>query len=194
MTTLLAAEEQNEIFLLPNGTIFVEILLFLIILFIFSRYIVPPLSKAMEDRQAMVRKQVEDREEAARKLKLAEERYQSSLQEARKQAAAIRDEARADAQRIRDEMREETDREVARIREEGEQQLAEQRRQVVSDLRGEIGGLSTQLASRILGTPMGEDGPQRDTVSRFLAELDGAERDRDDHAGAGRPAPTGGTT
>lgn len=175
MTRLLAAEESTN-FLVPNATIFVEIVLFLIVLFIFSRYIVPPLSKAMREREEMNHRQAEEREEATRRLQEAEERYQAALAEARREATAIRDEARAEAQRIRDEMRTETDREVARIREQGEQQLAQQRQQVLDELRGDIGDLSTELASRILGTPVGEGGDQQATVERFLSELDEADR------------------
>jgi F-type H+-transporting ATPase subunit b len=172
MTQVLAAE-QNSNFLVPNATIFVELLLFLIILFIFYRFIVPPLTRAMKEREEMNRKQAQDREEATRQLQEAEERYQAALAEARKEASAIRDKSRADAQRIRDDMKARADREVAQIREQSEQQLAQQRQQVLGELRQDIGGLSTELAGRILGLPMGADGPQRDTVDRYLAELDG---------------------
>ena len=161
---VLAAESSN--FLVPNATIFVEFGLFLVILFVFSRFIVPPLSKAMSDREQMNRKAAEDRDEATRKLYEANERYQATLADARREAAAIRDEARLEAQQIRDEMKAATDAEVARIQAEGERQLALQRDQVVAQLHGEIGGLSTQLAQRILGTT---DGPQAATVEQFLA-------------------------
>ncbi len=170
MTTPLAAETNN--FLLPNATIIVEFVLFLIILFVFSRFIVPPLTAAMRRRQEMVQKQAQEREESARRLKEAQERYEGALAEARAEANSIRDEARADAQRIRSEMREETDREVERIRQQGEEQLAAQREQTVRELRTEIGGLSTELASRILARPMGTDGPQRDTIDSFVSDLD----------------------
>lgn len=149
MTTVLAQESNN--FLLPNATFFVELVLFLIVFWIFAKFIVPPLSRAMRERDEMNRKQAEDREESARRLRRAEERYQESLAEARGEAGRIRDEARADAQRIRDEMREQADQEVARIRREGEEQLAEQREQAVQQLQGELGGLSTELAERIIG-------------------------------------------
>lgn len=170
MTTVLAAESNN--FLFPNATIVVELVLFVIVFFVFARFIVPPLAKAMKEREEMVKKQAADRAESAKRLEAAKERYDASLAEARTEATAIRDEARADAQRIREEMRAETDREVERIRAEGEEQLAAQREQATAQLRGEIGGLSTDLASRILGSPMGQDGPERSTIDAFLADLD----------------------
>lgn len=170
MTTVMAAETNN--FLVPNATMIVEFLLFLIILFVFYRFIVPPLTKAMGERQEMLRRQAEEREEAARKLAEAQKRYDTALAEARGEAAKIRDEARADAQRIREEMREATDREVEAIRRRGDEQLAEQRRRAVTDLRSEIGGLSTLLAGRILGEPMGSEGPRRSTIDSFLADLE----------------------
>ncbi|MGD9525485.1 F0F1 ATP synthase subunit B [Pseudonocardia sp.] len=138
-------------FLLPNGTFFVELLIFAIVFLVFRRWIVPPLAKAMKERDDMIRKQAEDREESARRLRQAEQRYQEALAEARGEAARIRDEARADAQRIRDEMREQADQEVARIHADGERQLAAQREQAVAELRGEIGGLADDLAARIVG-------------------------------------------
>jgi F-type H+-transporting ATPase subunit b len=78
MTRVLAAEENSN-FLVPNATFFVELLLFLVILFIFWRFIVPPLMRAMKERDEMNRKQAQDREEATRRLQEAEERYQATL-------------------------------------------------------------------------------------------------------------------
>lgn len=176
MTMLWAAASEGggggNNFLLPNATIFVELLLFLIVFGIFARWIVPPLSTAMRERDEMVRKQAEDREESARRLKQAEERYETALAEARAEASRIRDEARAEANKVREEMRQETDREVERIRRRGEEQLAAQRAETVDALRSEIGGLSTELARRIAGGALADDAARRSTVDRFLAELD----------------------
>lgn len=186
MTRVLAAETNN--FLLPNATFFVELLLFVVILFVFYRFVVPPLTTAMGERQAMVDKQVEDNREATRRLEQAEERYTEALAEARAEAARIRDEARAEAGRIRDEMREKADREVERIRVQGEDQLAEQRERTVGELRSEIGGLSTELAERIVGEPLRTD---RSTVDRLLADLDGTASD-DRRGSTHEPSTSGG--
>ncbi len=183
MTTEVMAAASNN-FLLPNATFFAELVAFALILFVLYRYVVPPLSKALRERQEMIQKQVEDSEEAARKLRAAEERYESALAEARTEAAKIRDAARADADRIRVELRERAEQEVARIRQRGEEQLAAEREQAVRELRSQIGELSLQLATRIVGQEL--DGTERrsDTIDRFLEELD---QMPERTAGDGRP-------
>ncbi|TCK20721.1 F0F1 ATP synthase subunit B [Pseudonocardia endophytica] len=170
MTTEAVAQGNN--FLLPNATFFVELVLFLILFFVIARYIVPPLTKAMDERDEMVRKAATDREKASRKLRDADERYQSELSDARVEAARIRDEARAEAQKVRDEKKGTAEQEVARRREEGERELAGQRTEAMRQLRGNIGGLSSELAERVVGRPLPGDAQRQSTVDRFLAELD----------------------
>ncbi|MFC5993225.1 F0F1 ATP synthase subunit B [Pseudonocardia hispaniensis] len=172
MSVLAQEQGGGSNFLLPNMTIVVEVLAFLLILYILRRWVWPPLSKAMNDRQAMVRKQAADSAEASRKLREAEKHFAAALADARREATAIRDEARADAKRIREEMRIAADAEVERIRRRGEEQLARQQEQVTRQLRSEIGGLAVQLAERIVGQSLADDGMRRATIDRFLAELD----------------------
>jgi len=171
-TRVLAAEGGTTNFLLPNATIFVEAALFLIVLFVFYRFVVPPLSRTLDERQEMLRKQVQDREKATRTLQEAKERYEEELAEARAEAARIRDAARADAARVRAELREQADREVERIQSEGAQQLAAAHEETTRLLREELGRLSTRLAERVIGEPVDDD--RRSTVDRFLAEVEQA--------------------
>ena len=134
MDSTLAAETETTNFLVPNATIFVVSLIFMVILWFFYRFVVPPLTKAMAERDEMNRRQAEERDAAVRRLAEAQERYDAALADARAQATAVKDEARADAQRIRDEMRAETDRKVAEIHQRGEAELAEQRAEAVQAL------------------------------------------------------------
>ncbi|HTF47138.1 MAG TPA: F0F1 ATP synthase subunit B [Pseudonocardia sp.] len=188
-TTVLAADN----FLLPNGTIIAELVAFLLILFVLWKYVVPPLSKSLQQRQDMVQKQVEDAEDAARRLKAAEERYNEALTEARTEAAKIRDNARAEGERIREELRGQASAEVERIRQRGEEQLASQRDQVVRQLRGELGGLAVQLAEQLVGRELSDDEGKRSTVDRFLTQLDELPaKQSGTPASAQQPAPASG--
>ena len=51
-------------FLVPNGTFLVSLLAFLILVWIFGKYLIPPISKAMTERQEAIRKEFADLEDA----------------------------------------------------------------------------------------------------------------------------------
>ena len=64
---LLAAEEGGGTsnFLVPNGTFFVVLIIFLIVLGVIGKWVVPPVSKVLRERDAMVKHTVEDTRAAA---------------------------------------------------------------------------------------------------------------------------------
>lgn len=160
-------------FLIPNGTIIVELVIFLVVLWVIWRYVVPPIKRVMNQRQEMVRKQIQESQDASERLEAAERKYQDALDEARTEAAKIREGARSEAQRIKEEMREQAEQEVAGVRQRGEEQLATQREQVVRELRSEIGNLAVTLSERMVGESLADESRRSATVDRFLEELDG---------------------
>lgn len=189
---LAAGGGGGNLFLIPNATFFVELVIFLIVLGVLWRYAVPPVKRAMDERREMVRRQIEESQQASKRLAEAEARYSEALAEARVEAAKIREAARADAQEIKDEMRQQAEHEVARIRERGEEQLAHQRDQIVREMRGELGKLAVTLAGRIVGESVADDARRAGTVDRFLDELQemavpegGSDRNADSSAGDG---------
>ncbi len=163
----------GNLFLIPNATFFVELVIFLVVLWVLWRYAVPPVKRAMDERQAMVRRQIEESQQASKRLGEAEARYSKALAEARIEAAKIRETARADAQEIKDEMRQQAEQEVVRIRQRGEEQLATQREAVVREMRGELGKLAVTLAGRIVGESVADDARKAGNVDRFLDEVQG---------------------
>ncbi|MGI8695269.1 MAG: F0F1 ATP synthase subunit B [Mycobacteriales bacterium] len=171
-------DHAASIFLLPNATFIAELVAFVIILVVLGKYVVPPVQKAMRDRQELIRTQLEESREAKDRMEAAEKRFDEQLAEARNQAAQIREGARADAQKILEDVKAKAQAEADRITARGEEQLAASRRQVISELRGDIGTMSVQLASRLIGDSL-QDGDRRGaTVDRFLDELDGMSADR----------------
>ncbi|HEX3813647.1 MAG TPA: F0F1 ATP synthase subunit B [Mycobacteriales bacterium] len=163
----------TSIFIVPNATFIAELVAFVIILAVLWRYVVPPLQKAMRERQDTIRRQLEESQRAKEQLASAEEEHRRTLAEARAEATQIREDAKRESQKIIDETKAKAQAEVDRIQQRGEEQLAAQRRQVISELRVEIGQMSVQLAGRVLGESLEEDARRRGTVDRFLNELDG---------------------
>jgi F-type H+-transporting ATPase subunit b len=163
------ADSNN--FLIPDGTFIAELVAFVIILFIISKYVVPPAQKALRERQAMIDQQVKDADDAREKLAQAEAAYKNALTEARVEAAQIRENARAEAQRTVDELRQQAQEESARIVARGEEQLARQRTAIVRDLRAEIGTLAVELSEKIVDQRLATDADVRATVDSFIAGL-----------------------
>ncbi|MDT4940777.1 MAG: F-type H+-transporting ATPase subunit b [Pseudonocardiales bacterium] len=163
-------------FLLPNWTFVAELVAFVLILWILGHYVYPFISKAMTERQEMIKKQVEDAEEAKTKLAEAEKAYQNALNEARTEAAQIRENARAEAQRTVEELRAQATEEQQRIVQRGEDQLAMQRASIVRELRGEIGTLAVELAGKIVDQRLADEANVSSTVDAFLAGLESQDK------------------
>jgi F-type H+-transporting ATPase subunit b len=165
-----ASDTPNPI--LPNATLIAELVAFAILLWLFWKYALPPLQKAMTDRQNYIEKQIRDSEEARERLEKTEQDYKDLLEQTRVEASKIREDARAQGQAIIAELREKAQEEADRVRQRGEEQLAAERDQVVAQLRSEIGTLAAGLAEKIVGESLDDEARQRRIVDRFLDDLD----------------------
>ena len=161
-------------FLVPNGTFFVELLAFAIILYLLAKFVIPPINRAMTARQDAIRKEFADLDEAKAEAKAAEEEFRAQIADARHEAARIREEAREQGAAIIAEMREQAQAEAARIVEHAHAQIEADRQQAVTSLRAEVGTLATDLAGRIVGEALEDQARQSRIVDRFLADLEDA--------------------
>ncbi|MCW2775243.1 MAG: synthase subunit [Nocardioides sp.] len=164
--------EQN--FLVPNGTFFVELIAFGVLLFLLGKYVIPPINRAMTARQEAIRAEFAELDEAKSEAEAAEEEFKSQIADARHEAARIREEAREQGAAIIAEMREQAQTEAARIIEHAHAQIEADRKAAVTSLRAEVGTLATTLAGRIVGESLEDEARQSRVVDRFLAELEGA--------------------
>ncbi|MFJ4649849.1 F0F1 ATP synthase subunit B [Nocardia sp. NPDC088792] len=138
-------------FLIPNGTFFVELLIFLIVLGVIWFFVVPPVRKVLAEREARVNETTATAKEAAEIFGEAEARYESALAKARAEAAEIRNEARTEGRAILDEMRGQAQQEVDGIVAESTAQLRAESDQVAAALRESVEPLAQGLADKILG-------------------------------------------
>ncbi|WP_024803455.1 F0F1 ATP synthase subunit B [Nocardia sp. BMG51109] len=143
------AAEGN--FLIPNGTFFAELAIFLIVLGIIWFFVVPPIRKVLAEREQRVSETTTASKEAKEVFAEADARYQTALEQARAEAAEIRNQARAEGRAILEEMRGEAQREADGIVAESEAQLRAQADQVAAELRQEVEPLAQSLADRVVG-------------------------------------------
>lgn len=170
VASFLVPLESN--FLVPNGTFFVELFAFAIMVFILGKYVVPPINKAMTARQDAIRQQFADLDQAKSDAHQAEEEFRAQIADARHEAARIREEAREQGAAIMAEMREQAQADANRIVEHAHTQIEADRKAAVASLRSEVGTLATTLAGRIVGEALDDEARQSRVVDRFLADLD----------------------
>lgn len=98
---ILAVEEGGQSnFLVPNGTFFVVLIIFLIVLGVIGKWVVPPISQVLHEREDMLRKTAEDNRRAAQLRAAADADYLKVMAQARREATDVREEARAEGRRI----------------------------------------------------------------------------------------------
>jgi F-type H+-transporting ATPase subunit b len=170
----LAVTPMADNFLVPNATFLVELAAFLLLLFLLTKYIIPPINRAMTARQDAIRAEFAELDEAKSEASAAEEEFKAQIADARHEAARIREEAREQGAAIIAEMREQAQVEAARIVEHAHTQIEADRKSAAASLRGEVGTLATTLASRIVGESLDDQARQSRVVDRFLSELEGA--------------------
>jgi F-type H+-transporting ATPase subunit b len=169
---ILAAESHNPL-IPPISEIIVGAITFGILLIVLVKFVFPQMEKTFVARREAIEGGIERAETMQAEAKAALEQYRAQLAEARTEAAQIRDAARAEGQQIIEELRAQAQEESARIVARGEEQLASSRQQVLNELRGQIGTLAVELASRVVGESLADDARRSGTVDRFLDNLDG---------------------
>ena len=159
--------------LLPHpAEMIVGLISFGILYWLYKTKVVPRMEELYAERTAAIEGGMQQAEEAQQQAQAALEQYQAQLAEARAEAARIREEAREQGAAIVVEMRGHAQSEATRITEAAHKQIEAERQQAVVSLRAEVGRLSTDLASRIVGESLEDEARQRGIVDRFLAELE----------------------
>src|SRR5918912_1066544 len=153
--SILAAEENPLV--PPLGEIIIGLIAFGIVVLVLFRLVAPRFEQVFRARREAIEGGIERAEAMQAEAAAALERYRAQLAEARTEAAQIRDQARAEGQQILEELRAQAQEEAARIVARGEEQLAAARQQVVTELRGQIGALAVELASRVVGESLADE-------------------------------------
>jgi F-type H+-transporting ATPase subunit b len=184
MNTVIAAEELNP--LAPHPVeIIVGLISFFLLYWLLRKYAFPQFEQVYADRKDKIEGGLKRAEEVQQHADELKRQYEEQLAGLRAEAARIRDDARAEGQQIKAELRAQAEEEATRIRQRAEEQIVAQRDQVVRQLRGEIGGLSVQLAQRIIGASLADDARRSATIDAFLAEVDGLAEQRETTSAGG---------
>ncbi|MFW7413587.1 F0F1 ATP synthase subunit B [Demequina sp. SO4-18] len=145
---------------------------FLIVVGVFMKVLLPKLQKVLDERAETIEGGILKAEKAQAEAAAALEEYTAQLTEARAEAARIREDARAEAGQIVAETREHAAEDAQRLVQTAHKQIDAERQQAIVSLRGEVGSLASELASRIVGESLADDARQQRIIDSFLDDLE----------------------
>lgn len=169
-----AAQEAQEAppkLLSPNtGLMFWTLLIFLVLLFVLTRFAFKPLTAAVEAREKALEDAIEaarrDREEAA--ALLAEHRQ--LVKQAHEDAQRFVVEGRAAGEKVRQEVVEQAHREQQQMLERARAEIAAERDRAIAELQREAVNLAVLGAGKVIEKDLDNE-TNRQLVDSFLASL-----------------------
>lgn len=158
-------------FILPNATFIPELIIFFVMFGVISIWVLPPITRAVNERRELLRRRAEEAQEAKEKAAAADADYRKTLAAARHDASQVREQARQEGAAILAEAREQAHNEARGILDDAHRQIEAERREAFASLRDDVGAAAAALAGRIVGEPVEPDGEHARIIEGFLAEI-----------------------
>ncbi len=166
----------ESIFLIPNGTFFVELIVFLfVLLFVYKskKYGLPKLNEILEIRQEKIRTSLEAADKAKAEAAAAGDERAQMLTEARNQAREIVANAQATSDQIKAESGTRGQAEYDRVVAAATAEVSAIRQRAVDEASARIGEIVFELVVKIVGREVDQSAHQelvREAVSALNAE------------------------
>jgi F-type H+-transporting ATPase subunit b len=159
-----------SIFLLPNGTFFVELIIFLVLVVIMGKKIIPPITAALAERQERIRASLDAADRARADAAAADDERRAVLEEARQQAREVVAQANRTAEAVRVDFQTRGQAEYDRIVGDAEDEVALARQRAVEEAASRLGEITMDVVERVIGRPVNTEAHD-DLISEAVSAL-----------------------
>ena len=159
-----------SIFLLPNGTFFIELAVSIILILLIYKYVLPPINKAIEERQEKIRSSLEAADQARVDAEAADDERRAVLEEARHQAREIVATANRTADQVRTDAQARGQSEYDRIVGNADVEIGLARQRAVEEAASRMGEIVMEVVERVIGRELNADA-HRDLIEEAVAAL-----------------------
>ena len=158
------------IFLLPNGTFFVELIVFIVLIMIIGKKIIPPVTGAMAERQERIRASLDAADQARADATAADDERRAVLEEARQKAREVVAQANRTAEAVRVDFQTRGQAEFDRIVGGAEAEVARARQHAVEEASNRLGEITMDVVARVIGRPVNAEAHQ-DLITEAVSAL-----------------------
>ncbi|MCR2807468.1 F0F1 ATP synthase subunit B [Paenibacillus soyae] len=152
-----------------ESTVF-AIAAFLILYWLLNKYAFGPLFSIMEQRRQLIQQQMSTAETSRKAAETSMEEQKAALEQARKEAYAIIEQARTTSTKQADEIVQSARNEASRLKDDALKDIESEKNKAIAALRTEVGGISVQIASKIIEKQVDEKS-QEQLVDQYLKEV-----------------------
>lgn len=153
-----------------NATLFVQFVVFFILVFVTMKFVWPPMMKALDERAERIANGLAAADRGKVELAAAEKRIATELAATRDESAKRIADAEKRAQAIIEDAKQQAGAEAARIRAEAEAEAAQLANRAREELRGQVAALAVQGAEQILKREVNA-AAHADLLNRLSTEL-----------------------
>jgi F-type H+-transporting ATPase subunit b len=159
-----------SLFLVPNDTFFVELAVVLVLVFLFYKYIIPPLNRVLSERQEQIRASIEAAEHAKKEAEAADDERVHVLDEARGQAREIVASAQQTADKVRADAATSGQTEYERIVAAAAIDVQAARQRAIEEAASRLGEIVIEVVTKIVGREI-DAGAHRELINEAIAAL-----------------------
>jgi F-type H+-transporting ATPase subunit b len=158
------------IFLLPNGTFFIELAVSILLILIIGKKVIPPLNAAMEKRQEQIRSSLEAADQARADAAAADDERRTVLEEARHTAREIVAQANRTAEQVRADAQAKGQSEYERILGTAGTEVALARQRAVEEAANQLSEIVMDVVEQVIGREVDAEA-HRDLIDEAVRAL-----------------------
>jgi F-type H+-transporting ATPase subunit b len=153
-----------------DGTVIVELIAFLAMLAILSKYVYPLVVDIAEERRRTIAEQLKEADQARAAAESHLKEAEAKLDEARKTAQTLIDAATKSGEQLRQELKQKAEEESKRTVEAARKEIEAERERAVQSVRGEVANLVVAATEKVIGETL-DDSKHRQLIDRAIAEV-----------------------
>ncbi|MGH8905807.1 MAG: F0F1 ATP synthase subunit B [Egibacteraceae bacterium] len=143
---------------------------FALLMAVMVKKVFPTLNETLEKRQQAIQGRLTEAESTRQEAEKLRRQYEDQLASAREQATRIIEDTRTQAEGLRQDLIKRAEEEAKQIVERARADQRAERGRLIQDLRGQVAGLSLEIASRIVGKEL-DGGRHDELVDQYINEL-----------------------
>jgi F-type H+-transporting ATPase subunit b len=160
----------NQVLSIEWGTMVFQLIAFIILMLLVSKYALRPMLNTMRQRQEHIDGQIKAAEKSRKEAEDLIKEQREALEKARLEAKEIIERAKAQKEREAEEIIAKAQERAESMIKEATNEIQREKEKALASLRDEVGALSVQLASKLIEKEL--DGKaQAELVGRYLEQV-----------------------